>query len=168
MFGKPKNFPIELFVSEYSGRYGYENVVINLELMKKSGLKDEDIVEVKFDDKSYFANCKGLDIDPQEIWISPEAIKLHKIPLDSKVIVSKINYKNAKKMILEPLTENFPPVTEEAVKRSILGYPFRKNDLFDFPYFEKLYPLRVIGVEPSNDVLKVHEKTEVYIGYWKD
>ncbi len=154
----------ELIVAEaYQGDVGKGIVRIDPLTMEKMGLKAGDVVEIEGRDKTYATVWRGYLEDQGKGIIRMDGILRQnaKSGIGDKVKVSKVDVKEAKKIVLAPMQAvRFSGGFEEYVRSRLVGQVVSKGSRVVIGVLGTAFPFIVVGTTPQGPV-KISDYTTI-------
>jgi len=158
------NKKMELIVAEaYQGDVGKGIVRIDPITMEKLGLNSGDVVEIEGKSKAYATVWKGYLEDQGRGIIRMDGILRQnaKAGIGDKVKISKVEVKDAKKIVLAPMQPvRFSAGFEDYVKNRLLGQVVSKGSRVVIGVLGTAFPFIVVNTTPKGAV-RITEFTEV-------
>ena len=137
------------------------------EAMEKLGVKTGDVIEIKGRKITAAIVWPAYDEDQDQEIIRMDGTIRHNagVSLGEKVTVRKANEKEAKMVVLSPISTTIRKMDKSFVtfvKRRLLNYPLTRGDVINIPLLKRALSFRVVTTKPVGVVI-VTDRTNLTI-----
>ena len=137
------------------------------EAMEKLGVKTGDVIEIKGRKITAAIVWPAYDEDQDQEIIRMDGTIRHNagVSLGEKVTVRKANEKEAKMVILSPISTTIRKMDKSFVtfvKRRLLNYPLTRGDVINIPLLKRALSFRVVTTKPVGVVI-VTDRTNLTV-----